>query len=359
MQNILTQLTKQFLPQMSVSERLEALRSLRAIIESEMYELSQSEEDEGDPDRRCPRCGCDVFTKRGKDDAGRQRYLCKGCSRSFTDATMKVFSTTKLDKSVWMRFVECHVDMVPLRDSARRCGVSLKTAFFMRHRLLEALYKRLPSFQVESGCGAELDECFFRESFKGNHGRSSTGIPRKARKRPQSSDNNEKICVLTGINDAGDIFYEVAGRGGLSEDAARIILSDKLAKGAIISTDGAHVYKKVLASLSVARHNATKRADHAINRVNGLHSHLKAFIDHFKGVSTRRLSNYLAWFKWMWTFKVHRAADELAGLIVRQASKATYETSWRSYKVTPYPFFDYWVKQARWDSYAYAALYGS
>lgn len=73
---------------------------------------------------------------------------------------------------------------------------------------------------------------------------------------------------------------------------------------------------------------------------------------------TRRLENYLAWFKWTWCFKVRRSADELAELIVRQAARGTYEKTWRQYKVTPYPFYEYWIKQAKWDSRARRAIYG-
>lgn len=225
MEDVLTQLTRQFLPQMTAAEKSRALRSLKALIDAELFDLAASEGAEDDPDRACPWCGSPHYVKRGRDGRGRQRFLCRGCARTFTDATMRIFSTTKLDRSAWMRFAECHVDMLPLRESAEKCGVCLKTAFFMRHRLLEAMAKRMPAFRVEAGGGAELDECFFRESFKGNRSRSESGVPRKPRARSQGTDGHEKICVLTGINDAGDIFYEIAGRGrprrGGSQGAAR------------------------------------------------------------------------------------------------------------------------------------------
>lgn len=358
MEDMLSTITRQFLPQMEPEDRRKAIASLQAIIDSELLGLAQ----EGvDPDEveTCPHCGSPYHTKRGFDQYGNQRYLCKGCARTFTARSRRIFAATKLPRSTWMKFVQCHVDVLPLRESAERCGVCLKTAFFMRHRLLEAVRKTLPSFQVESGCGAELDECFFRESFKGNHGRSEVGIPRRSHRRACTTEGYEKICVLTGINDAGDVFYEVAGRGGLDKDAAVDILAEKLAGGAIISTDKAHVYKRVLPALGIREHNAYGRDEHAINRVNNLHGHIKEFIGGFHGVATRRLSNYLAWFKWIWSFKVRKSAEQLADLIVRQATKFTYETTWREYKVTPYPFFDYWIKQARWDPYARRAIYGA
>lgn len=358
MEDMLSTITRQFLPQMDPEDRRRAIASLQAIIDSELLGLAQ----EGvgpDEIETCPHCGGPCHTKRGFDQYGNQRYMCKGCARTFTAGSRRMFAATKLPRSTWMKFVQCHVDVLPLRESAERCGVCLETAFFMRHRLLEAVRKTLPSFRVESGCGAELDECFFRESFKGNHGRSEVGIPRRPHKRTCSTGGYEKICVLTGINDAGDVFYEVAGRGGLDKVAAVDILAEGLASGATMSTDKAHVRKQVLPVLGIREHNAYGRDEHAINRVDNLHGHIKEFIGGFHGVATRRLSSYLAWFKWIWSFKVRKSAEQLAGLIVRRATKFTYETTWREYKVAPYPFFDYWIKQARWDPYARRAIYGA
>lgn len=358
MEDILSTITRQFLPQMEPEDRRRAITSLQAILDSELLGLAQEGMDPNEIET-CPYCGSPYRTKRGFDQYGNQRYLCKGCARTFTARSRKIFSTTKLPRETWMRFIQCHVDVLPLRESAERCGVCLKTAFFMRHRLLEAIRKTLPSFQVESGCGAELDECFLRESFKGNHSRSEMGIPRHAHRRACSTDGYEKICVLTGINDAGDVFYEVAGRGGLDKGAAIGLLAEKITSGAIISTDKAHVYKQVLPALGIEKHNAYARDEHSINRINNLHGHIKSFISDFHGVATRRLGNYLAWFKWIWSFKVCKSSVQLANLIVKQAAKFTYETTWSEYKVTPYPFFDYWIKQARWDAHARKAIYGA
>ena len=37
----------------------------------------------GEPSR-CPRCGCERFVRKGRDAGGAQRYLCRGCGRTFT-----------------------------------------------------------------------------------------------------------------------------------------------------------------------------------------------------------------------------------------------------------------------------------
>ena len=357
MEDVLTTLARQFLPQMTREERSEALLSLKRLIDEEFFALAIAESgDEPARDVTCPRCGSDHVVKRGMDARGEQRYLCRRCSRTFTSRTNRVFATTKLDRATWMRFAECHVDALPLRECSERCGVSLKTAFFMRHRVLECIAQSMPAFRSAAGDGMELDECYLAESFKGNRKNATCGIPRRARHRSGPQDWRERICILTGINDAGDMFFEMTGRGNMSEEQAGRFLAGKVASGAIVSTDKANSYRRALRDLDVRRHEAHASGTHAINRVNGLHSRIKEFIDGFHGVATRRLWNYLAWFKWIWSFKRGRTAAQTAGLIVKQVGTNPYKTTWRNYKRTPYPFYEYWVKQAKWDSTARAAL---
>ena len=175
-----------------------------------------------------------------------------------------------------------------------------------------------------------------------------------------------KACTIA----AAKVVLEAAVEAGAPEgiigwiDVPSLELTNQVMREAdlILATGGPGMVKAAYSSgkpaLGVGAHIASKREEHAINRVNSLHSQMRHFIGRFRGVSTRRLENYLAWFKWTWCFKVRRSADELAELIVRQAARGTYEKTWRQYKVTPYPFYEYWIKQAKWDSRARRAIYG-
>ena len=158
MEDILTTLARQFLPQMEPEERAEALMSLKKMIDEEFFNLALGVQPER-PETACPRCGSWHVVKKGRDGDGGQRYLCRSCTRTFTARTNKVFATTKLDRATWMKFAECHVDVLSLRESAERCGVSLKTAFFMRHRVLECIAQNMPAFRSAAGDGMEVDEC--------------------------------------------------------------------------------------------------------------------------------------------------------------------------------------------------------
>ena len=355
MEDKVTAFARESFPKMSEDERREAIRSLRRLIDEEMFSLAGGGRADDDPEQ-CPRCGHWHVVKRGKDPDGAQRYLCRNCPKTFCGSTLKVFSTTKLDRATWMRYAECHVDLCTLREVQEKCGVSLKTAWFMRHRVLEAISASMPPFRSSEGDGMQVDEVYLRESFSGNRKNAGCGIPRAAHKRHEGVDNYEQICVLTGVNDAGDMFFEIAGRGSIDSERVEAFLEGKVASGAVVSTDGSNAYPKVLKALDVRRHDVSPSEEHGINVVNNLHSRLVCFLDGFRSVATRRLWNYLAWFKWIWTFKVGRTAGAVADMVVKHVSSNPYRTTWRECKNTPYPFYDYWEKQAGWDATARAAL---
>lgn len=221
----------------------------------------------------------------------------------------------------------------------------------MRHRIIEALHGHIPSIEVRKGCGVELDETFFRENFKGNHAHGSFELPRPTRhhgnKNHKSGISNEQICVLTGINDAGDMFYEIAGRGRLNSGAVLSLFEDKIEEGAIVSTEKLNFYAPVMRELGAACHNAYDAKERGkLNRINNLHSRIDFFMGRFKGVSTRRLGGYLSCFKWLYSFKQERSASDMAKLIVRQLSGTMYMTSWRKCKDTPHLFMEYWGRVA-------------
>lgn len=170
------------------------------------------------------------------------------------------------------------------------------------------------------------------------------GADRGGVRRGVSAD---QVCVLSGVNDKGDCFFDVACRGRLTSKAALALLSGRVGEGAIVSTDRLASYVGVLGELKVAVHrrvDAKDRRAGTINIVNSLHSRLKSFIARFRGVATRRLHNYLVWFKWAEMSKRLGGRNDAEALMANQVGKGSYRTTWRGYRDTPYPFMDYWEK---------------
>lgn len=247
---------------------------------------------------KCPRCHSESFVKRGRTTTG-QRFLCRGCERTFGVTTNKVLGMSKLNRSTWQEFVTCFVDGVSIRRSAQRCGVSVKTAFFMRHRLLEIVEKSTPATTVGEGGSAYIDETYFPLNFKG-----STPIGRKSHKRGKSSGvpglSKNLVCVVMGTTSTGQNFHQLAGCGSLSKKRARLALGDVVKENSHINTDLASAYDGLFEQLG-ATHTAwdAKEDRGELSPINSIHSRTKRFMRRFNGVASKYLSRYLSWMFWL------------------------------------------------------------
>jgi len=335
------------IPELTGEEREELLAELVAAIDNELVVRVTGDGDGGQA--VCPRCGCPHTHRKGRPN-GRQRHLCEGCGRSFSASTNRVMALSKLPREAWVEFARCMMDMLPLRRCAERCGVGLKTAFFMRHRVCECMEGYLDPFRVGPSCSAEIDELYLRESLKGNHKKGGRfKMPRKAKRRPgdgvRGGTTDDLVCILTGINDRGACFLEVCGMGRFTSDDARRMLASKVSEGAIVSTDDHHAYKKALHEIGVAVHNhyrANDRGQGVINAVNSLHARLRGFLDVFRGISSRWLGSYLAWFKWLESFRMRSSSERMEKAVAHTAN-GFYKTRIRDCWDRPYQFEIYGV----------------
>ena len=344
----LVSMFKEGMAKLSGEERLKAAESVKAAIRAALFHDAAGGAGEAGC---CPRCGSFRTVGKGKSRNGAWRRLCRDCGRTYGAGTGKVLGTSKLPEQTWAAYAECFVLALPLRECARRCGVGLKTAFTMRHRLIGCLQAYSPAFSAGYGCGCELDETYFRESFKGNHTKGTFSLPRPARHRGGQLHvrglSKEQICVMSGVNDAGTVFLEVSGRGVMTRRRAFEVLEGKVCAGAIVSTDRSGIYPDALRELHVAAHRAFDSKDRSkgtINRVNAVHSLLAGFMRRFKGVSTKHLAAYLAWFRWARVFVSGASSPE--STVVRQLADGRQRTRTRDmFNVLP-PYMDYWRRTA-------------
>ncbi len=92
--------------------------------------------------RRCPGCGGAQVIRHGsfRMASGQrvQRYLCKTCRRTFSPNTgTPAYRIRKQEQ--WRDMIELLADNLPLRQVASRLGIALSTAFHWRHRALAPL----------------------------------------------------------------------------------------------------------------------------------------------------------------------------------------------------------------------------
>lgn len=215
----------------------------------------------------------------------------------------------KLPDDVWMQFIESFISRDSLRNCTDKCGVCLRTAWFMRHRVMECIKRYNPAFNTGAGDRVEIDETYFRDSYKGyGHANSKLTMPRPVRtsgkKAAKRGLSKEQVCVVAGIDDKGASFLLVAGRGILGKTRALRALTGRIGAGALVVTDKAGSYPAVLKTLGTEL-KQTDATEHGINRANSnsLHARLKDFMKPYKSVSTKYLQSYLSWFQWTETFR--------------------------------------------------------
>lgn len=323
---------------MGPEERREMLRLLPGAIAQELPGA-----DDGRRLGRCPRCGCEHVVRRGHEADGAQRWLCRGCGRSFRASSCRVLGTTRLSRGRWDRYASLMLAGATLREAAEECGVSLKTSFSMRHRLCEVMASMLPGFETGAGCRAGADETYVPDSLSGNHTRNPRfAMPRPARERGgdgvKRGAGDDKVAVLTLVNDRGDAMLAAACRGAMGVGDARRVLAGCALGGSVVSTDLMGGYGRALAEAGVAVHErfSSKGSRAPPDHVNALHSALKGFLAPFRGVSTRRLPDYLVWFEW--AREARRADGSPSSLLRAQMEGGTYRTTARGLWRTPYPF---------------------
>jgi len=282
----------------------------------------------------CPYCGHQEISRSGKykpknSPEHRQRYICKNpeCRKTFTDFTKSPLSASKSSLNKWIVYAKCMISGYSLRKCVEMVGISLPTAFFWRHKLLDAIKLFMGKGFV--GGIVEVDETYFAESFKGNHKKSPnftmSRTPRKRGKEVKLRGiSREQVCVVCAIDRIGNIFIELACKGRVNNNTLERVFSGSIEKGSILCTDSHSSYIKFAQDQGL-EHQRIKSGRHKegiyhIQHINAFHGKLKAWISMFKGVSTKHLANYLYWFKWLQLFKNEKDAVKSKHLIVHSGT---------------------------------------
>lgn len=257
--------------------------------------------------QKCPYCGSDEVVKSGKRK-NRQRYLCKKCSKSFNDLTMSALSNTKLPLETWIEYAKGMIIGLSIRKNAKAVDVCVKTSFYMRHKLLDCIREFMGTGDVDGV--VEMDEVFIAQSFKGNHKKSGFVMPRASRKRGKQVKkrgiSNEQVCIATALDRHGNLIMEPVCLGRVSANELEQLYQGHIGDKSIICTDSHKSYIHFAKDLHLDHKRIPsgkhKEGIYHINHINNLHSGLKVWMYRFKGVSTKFINNYMAWYKWLKLF---------------------------------------------------------
>jgi len=251
--------------------------------------------------RYCPCCQGTRIKRNGHTSYNAQRFICNGCKKSFVSTTNTIFFASHKNLDTWKRFIDCFMDGMSVEKTAEKCGISARTAFRWRHKVLDMLINMENEVTLERI--VEADEAFFDISYKGNHKKDAFKIPRKSHKRGGESHkrglSKDKVNVPCAMNRRGLSIGMVSSLGKSSFDTITKVFDGKIKENSILCTDSEKSYSK-LAIDNKRKRVAIKsgrgsKGIYNIQRINSYHSQLKRFINHFNGVSTKYLNNYIAW----------------------------------------------------------------
>ena len=273
----------------------------------------------------CPRCkGQDRVTKVGGETARAGLWRCGPCKRQFTVTVGTLFERSHVKMHLWFQAVALLAASkkgVSSHQLHRTLGVTYKTAWFMAHRIREAMRAGPLAVPFGAGGGAvEADETFI--------GRKK-GVPKR-------SAWHHKLKVLTLIDrDTGQARSVVVDN--LRTRTLAPILRKNLAREARLMTDeGTHYIPigKRFAEHSVVNHKAEEwvRGEAHTNTAEGYFSIFKRGM---KGVyqhcAEKHLHRYLAEFDFRYNNRValgigdlERSGKAMAGIV---GKRLTYRGS--------------------------------
>ena len=266
----------------------------------------------------CPHCGSIENIKRLKGKAHRKGLLkCYECERQFSVTVGTVFERSKIPLHKWFiaTYLLCSSKKgISSHQLHRMLGVTYKTAWFMTHRIREAMRTGALAPMGGAGSTVEVDETFI--------GRDKD-IPKKRGYR-------HKLKVLTLLERGGETRSYVVAH----TDAATLVpvLRENIDRESRIHTDEAGQYYYLyrdFAEHHVVRHNAGEYGRGTIhtNTVEGFYSIFKRGM---KGVyqhcGKRHLHRYTAEFDFRYNHReVTDSERTMAALKGIEGKRLTYQ----------------------------------
>lgn len=256
----------------------------------------------------CPICGSSHVTKNGHYKNGLQRLYCHECQKSFSIYKGTILEGTKLPIVTWFKYLLIMSKDEDLRDCAQYAGVSLKTSFYMRHKIMNALANEMNTVKLEGI--AEIDETNAYISYSGNFKKQNTNkeLPRKSYQRGRKSMKHkyglsytDKIQIACAVDRKGNIFLKVAkiGTTTLGEEEVKSIYGEVIEGVSDLCTDGLYAYRNLCKEKGIKHHafkngDKRKRGIYHINHVNYIHSQIAKYTIKHNGISSKYLDEYLA-----------------------------------------------------------------
>lgn len=278
----------------------------------------------------CPHCGgVDRIGKMGGKSTRVGTYKCYQCRKPFTVKIGTIFEASHVPMRIWLQamyLIAGSKKGISSNQLHRTLGVTLKTAWFMSHRIREAMREGTPGLMGGSGGRVEVDETYIGKK---------DGVTKPKGK----SGSAHKLRVVALVDrDTGKARSMPAN--GLARDEVAQIVRANIAKEAKLTTDESRLYSAVgkeYTSHDFVTHGRLEyvRGDVSTNTVEGFFSIFKRGMRGiYQHCGEKHLHRYLAEFDFRYSNRAALGyndadrANELLGGIV--GKRLTYQTTGRA-----------------------------
>jgi hypothetical protein len=226
----------------------------------------------------------------------KQKYKCKACCKVFTAKTgTTLHRLQKPEKFELYRSLMLE-SYYPIKQIAKKVGISIQTAFDWRHKILSGTIKDDKSFKGIT----EIDDIWFLYSQKGRKGLDYSR-KRGGSKRAGDNDFQAKLLITADRNHTTDMSLVRIGRLKKADIERKV--SGRFSGDCKLVSDK-HRSIAAFAKSENVKHISFKASEHTaggeyhVQNINNMASGLKSVVNGaLRGVSTKYLQNYANWYR--------------------------------------------------------------
>lgn len=281
----------------------------------------------------CPHCGTVGEASRSKGKTTRKGlWNCRACYKPFTVRVGTVFESSHVPMRVWLQaiYLVCSSKKgISTRQLQRTLGGSMKTAWFLGHRIREMMSESGGTGPLGSG-GAivEADETFITRSPK--------------TRKPKDAPRRENRQVVSLVERGGPIRSQF-----LDHRTVRQAIRGHIDREAQLRTDSSVVYRKIMPAGQHEFVDHSKgeyvRGDARTNTLEGFFSVFKrGLIGVYQHIDEKHIDRYLAEFDFRFNNRAKLGISDAErtgrAVVGAKGKRLTYATSRRREALDTPPF---------------------
>lgn len=216
----------------------------------------------------CPKCG--EIDRAGKLQGASTRigtWKCYGCRKPFTVKVGTIFESSHIPLRIWLQaifLIAASKKGISANQLHRTLGITLKSAWFLGHRIREAMRDDVGGLLGGGGAIVEADETFMS--------------PKRGERAKKAGHHRSRVVSLV-QRDGKTRSFHIANVDGAN---LKPILLANIAKDSHLMTDGALVYRKIGAEFSVHESTNHQLKEYAKpSKVNGVTTHSNTVESYF------------------------------------------------------------------------------